>query len=74
MNEHYWRTTFGALEYDPEVTHAIQDQISQDASSSGGSPKNSQISDDRIRSNLRISSSTGFRNYLEHKVKYREAV
>jgi hypothetical protein len=25
MNENYWRTTFGALEYDPEVTHAIQD-------------------------------------------------
>ena len=32
MNEHYWRTTFGALEYDPEVWIVAEGQTHEDIS------------------------------------------
>ena len=65
LNEHYWRTTFGALEYDPDV-HI---QVSDNTTVCGDSVIGGQTDEDH-----QSWSQTSFRNYLETKVKFREAV
>lgn len=87
MNDHYWTSTFGALEYDPDLFMPANFLSSHEGSPTHLSKSPTHDFEDASmasnRSNLTLMtehsgsgafSDAGFREFLQHKVQFKQAV